>query len=146
MMLMAVMVSSVFSVVLSTKQTGGKSDRKLLAAQSSKELTAMLKGFVSDPTARGFSEPIDGPNANHPSNKWALDDSTQSPPITCGLNFAAPSVHYALAAGTHTVTGILPAWFEAAPYLATMKYYVNISMVSGQELPEVAVDVNWTEP
>lgn len=145
MMLMAVMVSSVFSVVLSTKQSGGKSDRKLAASQASKEMTTMLKGFVSDPTARGLGEPIDGPNTNNGVNEWALDDATQSPPITCAHGTLGPN-HYALAAGTHTVTGVLPSWFAGPPYLGTMRYFVNVAVVNGQDVPQVAVQVDWTEP
>lgn len=144
MMLMAVMVSSVFSVVLSTKQTGGKADRKLVAGQSSKELSTLLKGFVSDPSARGIGEPIDGPNANNAVNKWALEDATQTPPIACSHSSLGAN-HYALAAGTHTVTGFLPAWFEQAPYAAVLKYYVNVSVVNGQDVPQVSVQIDWTE-
>jgi hypothetical protein len=124
MMLMMVIVSSVFSVALSTKQSGGRSERKLAATQVSKELTSLLKSYVSDPTARGGGEPISGPNANNALNRWSIEDATQSPAVACVHDSLAAN-HYALAAGTHSVTGVLPAWFAAPPYSATLAYYVN---------------------
>ncbi len=142
MLLIAVMVSSVISVALSAKQGGGKTERRLIAARASKHLTAMLKTYVADPSIAVTTATAASWGPGTGTNKWSLDDGTindndinGSPCVDC----------YALAPGTHTVLGILPSWFEAAPYGARIKYYVNNPLSAGQGTP-VSVTVDWTEP
>lgn len=74
-LLTAVMVSSVFSIALSTRAGGGKSDRKLLGAQGTKALGAALKGYVAESTAYSNTL-IFGPNAANRGNtpqSWNID-------------------------------------------------------------------------
>lgn len=152
MLLTSVMVSSVFSVALTAKQSGGKSERRMAAAQASRQMMNRLKSYVTGDTA---STIIAGPNANNGTNKWSLRDTTVSPNITdattctgtCGgvVCGAAPNV-YALCPGTHTVTGILPGGLVAAPYSGTLQYYVGTETIGGQLAPQVNVTINWTEP
>lgn len=142
MLLMAIMVSSVLSLALSSRQAGGKSDRRMEAARVSRELTGLLKNYVTgDPT----TNLIAGPNANNPVNSWSLDDNTRVPPISDSCTCGGPNV-YALAPGTHTITGFLPGWFAATPYNATLKYYVGSETIDGSPAPQINVTVDWVEP
>ena len=40
------------------------------------------------------------------------------------------------------------AWFVAAPYNATIRYCVDYTVIAAVDgpIPEVSVDVDWTEP
>lgn len=150
MLLSAIMVSSVFSVALTAKQSGGKGERKMLAGQVTKQMIGTLKNFqTSDYSTAQVA--TWGPNANNGANRWSLEDNTVTPPIDC-VAAGHPANEYALryvgAGTTHTVTGILPAWFEAAPFNATLKYYVNGSRTAsdGKVIPQINVTVDWTEP
>lgn len=143
MLLVAVMVASVFSVALTAKQGGGKTERRLMAARASKHLTGVLKTFAADPSIAVTSATAAswGPGAG--TNKWSLDDGTVD---DLGDPPGDPCVDcYALRPGTHTVTGILPSWFEAAPYGAKLRYCVNNSLAVGQGTP-VSVTIDWKEP
>lgn len=142
MLLMAIMVSSVFSLALSSRQAGGKSERRMEAARITKEVTGLLKNYVTgDPT----TTLIAGPNANNPANTWSLDDPTRVPPVTDTCTCGGPNP-YALAPGTHTIAGLLPLWFSGPPYNATLKYYVGSETIDGSPAPQINVTVDWTEP
>lgn len=144
-MLIAIMASSVFSVALTAKQSGGKAQRKLIAAQVSKQVTGALKNYVT----ADFSDPTRGPNANNAVNRWSLE--SVNPPVDC-IDHAGTN-EYALTPGSHTITGILPGWLEAAPYLGTLKYHVcaagcanSMQASDGSFIPGVTVTIDWTEP
>lgn len=142
MLLMALMVSSVLSIALSSRQSGGKSQRRAEAARITRELTGLLKNYVTgDPT----TSLISGPNANNPVNSWSLDDETKMPPVFDNCTCGGPNV-YALAPGTHTITGLLPGWLAAAPYNATLKYYVGSEVIDDSSAPQINVTVDWVEP
>lgn len=150
MLLSAIMVSSVFSVALTAKQSGGKGERKLLAGQVTKQMLGTLKNYqTSDYSSAQVASW--GPNANNAANRWSLEDNTVTPAIDC-VGPGHPANEYALryvgAGTTHTVRGILPTWFEAAPFNATLRYYVNGSRTSadGKVIPQISVTVDWTEP
>ncbi|MDE2143607.1 MAG: prepilin-type N-terminal cleavage/methylation domain-containing protein [Elusimicrobia bacterium] len=150
MLISCVMVTAMFAVALSTKRATGKSDRHLIAAQAARQITSQLKSYV---TGCGCSTA-----ANGTCSSTNNDCSFMTGPNTCrsgvatwyiGCPTATPTPIvdsrgdvYALSAGLHVVTGLLPAWFEAAPYNATVQYTVTIVGTT----PQVVVNVNWTEP
>lgn len=137
MLLTSVMVTSIFSVVLTTKTGGAKGERKIKAAAGARMVTAMLRNYVTaDETAGGvFAGPGSG------SNSWsmtsgAIVDSCPGGGTSC----------YALAAGSHTLTGVLGT-FENSPYNARVLYHVTYSAtVNGRPVPGVSVTTTWTEP
>ncbi|MBI3564678.1 MAG: hypothetical protein HY079_05730, partial [Elusimicrobia bacterium] len=149
MLISCIMVTAMFSVALTQKSGSGKSDRRVLANQGMAQITAMLKGFVTgcgcDPTTgvcsntNGDCTMLTGPNtANAGVATWYMNGG--------GITDSMGNV-YALTYGTHILTGVLPAWFEAAPYTARVQYAVtNTQTVNGRPVPKVVVTVNWTEP
>lgn len=151
-LLTAVMVSAVFTVALSVKTGGGKADRKLLAGQAERALSATLKGYVtSDNTATNTV--IAGPNA--------CARTGCGTPGPTSWNIHTPGVQtdslgdvYALTAAPvgseHVLTCVAAPGADAAcfvpkvlrdpPFNGTIKYSVVGSP------PQVIVTVNWTEP
>lgn len=149
MLISCIMVTAMFSVALTQKAGSGKSDRRILANQGAAQITAMLKGFVTgcgcDPSTgvcsntNGDCTMLTGPNtANAGVATWYMNGG--------GITDSMGNV-YALTYGAHTLTGVLPAAFEAAPYNARVVYTVsNTQTVNGRPVPQVVVNVNWTEP
>lgn len=140
MLLTSVMVTSVFSVALTAKTGGTKSDRKIKAAAGARQIAAVLKNFVTGDPA---STLIAGPNAGG-ANKWSLDGLGTIDDTSC-VNC------YALAAGSHTLTGVLPATFEAAPFNARVTYFVSYTDtitdgVNTRPVPSVSITSTWTDP
>jgi prepilin-type N-terminal cleavage/methylation domain-containing protein len=136
MLLVSIMVTSVFSVALTAKQGGGKGVRKLLAAQGAKQVSGVLKNFV---TGDETTTMIAGPGGG---NGWAMSNGV----VTAACPGGGTNC-YAMASGTHTLTGVLPAWFEAAPYNARVRYFVNNSVtINGRPMPNVTITTDWTEP
>jgi prepilin-type N-terminal cleavage/methylation domain-containing protein len=112
MLLTSIMVTSVFSVALTVKTGGNKGERKIKAAAGARQVAAMLKNYVTgDPN----NTLIPGPGLG--TNKWSMDSG--------GVDDTSCSNCYALTSGTHTLTGILPATFEAAPFNARVIYFVD---------------------
>ena len=149
-MLIAVMASSVFSVALTAKQSGGKGQRKLLAAQASKQLTGMLKNYVTADYTSASVAAL-GPNSTNAFNTWSLESAALG--ITCTHSGGAGVNHYALLNGSHTVTGILPGWMEQPPYNGTVVYHVcgtgcfnSRTASDASVMPGVTVNIDWTEP
>ncbi|MBI5883102.1 MAG: type II secretion system protein [Elusimicrobia bacterium] len=155
MMLVAVITSSVFSVAITARQGSGRSMRRLVANQVSRQLSEKLKGYVSGDTTQapidiGFRGPSSGTSA---STNWSINgakapnDGYDAATITDSMGAAN-----ALALGTHTITGMLPIWFSGPPYNATMRYVVTqmhpfgAGGLSGAQIPRVEVYVDWTEP
>lgn len=156
-LLTSVMVTSVFSIALTAKTGGTKSDRKIVAAQAAKRMTSQLKNFVTgcscDPASgacgadcalAGFL----GPTPRAGAASWYLNDPTNN------VNDSRGDV-WALASGVHNITGtgVLPAQFLAAPYNAYITYTVdNSAYASGscgascRPIPRVTLDVVWSEP
>lgn len=149
MLLACVMVTSVFTVTLTSKTSGGKNDRRLLASQVARQVTGRLRNFVTgcdcDITTglcTAASCTIQGPTPRSGVLSWSFHCPTCSPPISDSMGDA-----YALTLGTHVVSGLLPAFFEAAPYNARVRYVVdNPQTVNGRPVPAVTVNVAWTEP
>lgn len=153
MLISCIMVTAMFSVALTTKQGTGKSDRHLIAAQAARQITSQLKGFVTGcgcsvttgvcSAVGGDCTMLLGPNTSR-SNvaTWYFNSPGASPPITDSQGDV-----YALTTGVHTISGLLPLWFESAPYNARVVYTVTVlNTVSGRPVPQVDVAVNWTEP
>ena len=135
MLLTSIMVTSVFSVALTTKTVTKKGSRKLIAVQTARQLTGMLKNYVTgDFTTAG----LDGPGPGTGPNSWSLDSLV-------GVNDTSCVNCYALTTGLHTVTGILPKWFEDPPTNAVLTYLVGTETVNGSPAPSVTVKVDWTD-
>jgi type II secretory pathway pseudopilin PulG len=146
-MLTAVMVSAVFSVALTTKTGGGKADRKLLAGQAERSLTAALRSYVTADTA---NTAIPGPNAA--ANTGGATGAAGWSIHTAAVQTDSMGVGtYALAVGTHILACPAAAGADAACFLAkalrnppfngTIQY-----VVAAGSPPQVTVTVNWTEP
>lgn len=139
-LLTSIMVTSVMTVALTSKQGGAKADRKMIAAEGVRELQARLKNYIKDTTGTippGIVGPGDG------ANSWSLDTTTTNDTSCVNCN-AIPTA--ASSIETHTITGILPAWFEAAPYNATLKYIVKTGANPNADPPRVEFAVDWTDP
>ena len=154
-LLTAVMVSAVFSVALSSRQSGGKSDRKLLAAQASKTLSMVLRSYVTGEPANTV---IAGPNAA----RNLLPGPPFAPEMwhvhTPGVQTDSQGDVYALApypnqgSLVHRLDCLLPndsgcflpKLLRDPPYNGTIQYTVTVPAANAA--PQVSVDVNWTEP
>jgi prepilin-type N-terminal cleavage/methylation domain-containing protein len=148
MLVSCVMISAVFSVALSNKQTNARSDRRLVAAQAAQSLTLKLADYV---TADASNTPTT--LALAPGGLWSLPgDSLGNVYALCGT-----------AAGTAHVLGaaspLVPTQISAAPFNGTLTYTVTwaagcnvacpgflsaIPVVNCQ--PKVDVKATWTEP
>lgn len=137
MLLTSVMVTSIFSVVLTTKTGGAKGERKIKAGAGARQVSAQLRNYVTaDETASGaFAGPGTG------GNSWSMTSGSVVDACPGG-----GSACYALAAGSHTLTGILGT-FENSPYNARVNYHVQYAAtVNGRPVPAVTVTTTWTEP
>jgi len=152
MLISCIMVTAMFSVALTTKQGTGKSDRHLIAAQAARQVTSQLRGFVTgcacDPVSGVCSAAANdctmmpGPNTSRVGVATWYFQSPGGIPISDSMGDV-----WALASGVHTISGLLPAWFEGAPYNARVIYTVTVlSTVAGRPVPQVDVNVQWTEP
>jgi len=136
MLLTSIMVTSVFSVALTVKTGGTKGERKIKAAAGARQIAAVLKNYVTgDPT----STLILGPGTGAGAASWSMDSG--------GVNDLSCVNCYALTAGSHTLTGVLPASFEAAPFNARVIYFVSVTdTVNGRPVPSVSITTTWTDP
>lgn len=157
MLISCIMVTAMFSVALTSRQGTGKSDRRLIAAQAARQVTSQLRAYVTGcgcDVVTGACSSVNndctmmtGPNTSRSGvATWYFNSPTASPPVLDDQGDV-----YALKAGpgglTHTITGMLPSWFEGAPYNARVTYRVTVpATFSGRPQPQVDVSVNWTEP
>src|SRR5438067_537227 len=103
MLLTSVMVSALFSVALSSRRSSGKADRRLIAAETSRKLTAMLKNYVSadgGDSTKWNPDSVSGLPSPAGNNSWTF------PGDTCGNCYALDSNP---AKNPHTVTNFLPS-------------------------------------
>src|SRR6186997_2555706 len=110
MLLASIMFTSIFSVALTVKTGGVKGESKLKSGAMARQVGAMLKNYVTGETTTTGTTLIPGPCPSNLTNSWsmtcgAITDACEGPGI--------PNC-YALADGTHTLTGINTE-FEAAP-------------------------------
>ncbi len=138
MLLTSIMVTSVFSVALTVKTGGSKGERKIKAAAGARQIAGQLKNFVTgDPTDTWLAGPGTG------ANKWSMDGG--------GIDDTSCVDCYALTAGSHTLTGVLPVEFEAAPFNARVTYFISITDtitdgVNIRPVPSVSITTTWTDP
>lgn len=146
MLLTSIMVTSVFSVVLTVKTGGQKEENKIKAAVGTRYVSALLKNYVTAETGGSGTSIIAGPCASNPVNNWSI--TCNGVVDTCPVaSSGAPNNCYALAPGSHSLTGILPAAFEATPYSARVVYFVTTAdTIGGRPIPHVSVTAQWTEP
>jgi len=147
MLLTSIMVTSVFSVALTAKTGGGKGEGKIKAGAGARQIASLLKNYVTAETGTASTAIIPGP-CGGAANNWS---------ITCnGIVDSCPgggSACYALAAGTHTLTGVMGD-FENAPTHPTapgknarVSYHVDwTNTVNGRPVPQVSITTNWDEP
>lgn len=160
-LLTAIIVSSVFSVSLTTRRQIGLSDDKVQAGYFEHKLMEELKNYVTASLEPGAGPgPTAGPGADP---TWSLVNDTCQPCSgnNCGCagqNAAGSAGCYALAPGAHDVTAMLPANIVADPSLAnpkglSMKMCYVVTDESGSSpfdqglfRPQVQVFVQWTKP
>jgi len=143
MLLTSIMVTSVFSVALTVKTGGGKGESKIKAAAGAKMVAALLKNYVTAEDGTVSTTQIPGPCAAA-ANNWS---------ISCnGIVDACPgggSNCYALAQGTHTLTGVMGDFEQPPPVgrSARVSYFVDASVtVNGRPVPAVSITTTWTDP
>lgn len=154
MLLACVMITSVFSVSLTSKTSGGKNDRRLIASQAVRQVTGRLRNFVTGcdcnittGACNATSCSLQGPTPRAGAASWYFNCPTCSPSITDSMGDK-----YALTLGTHTITGLLPqtfggGGFEQPPYNGRVVYVVDAPQtINGRPVPAVTVRVDWTEP
>jgi type II secretory pathway pseudopilin PulG len=176
-LLASVIVTSVFSVVLTSKADNGqngRNDRHQIAGQAIKDVSSALRNFVTGccdvstgtcVTGAGLAwscDNVPGPNKNNGTLTWSFDQYLLATGPTTD-SFGAPtggtSNTYALKAGTHYLSGLLPAWFTSAPFNAQVSYTVSAGAATSWQatapiatsfptptIPQVNVNVTWTEP
>jgi len=136
MLITSIMVTSVFSVTLTVKTGGSKGERKLKAAAGARQIAAQLKNYV---TGDPLSTTILGPGTGAGVASWSMDTGT--------INDTSCINCYALSAGSHPLTGVLPKSFEDAPYNAQVIYFVSeTDTVNGRPVPSVSITTTWTDP
>ncbi len=142
MLLTSIMVTSVFSVALTVKTGGSKGESKIKAGAMARQVSAMLKSYV---TAETGTASTSAPNIPGPGtggvNNWSITgngivDNCPGGGTSC----------YALAQGTHTLSGVNPT-FEGAPWFGQVSYFVDATAtVNGRPVPAVSITTTWTDP
>ncbi|MDE2038519.1 MAG: type II secretion system protein [Elusimicrobia bacterium] len=161
-LLTAVMVSAIFSVALSSRQGGGKAERKMLANGAAQALSDALKGYVSgDYSGAASAFGINGPSPGSGAATWYISTANQVDHNCSGPASAAdssttiygPAPRYALAAGCHALVCqagaaqsecFMPAKLRASPYNGYI--YYTVSYPAGSSAPLVQVFTYWSEP
>ncbi|MBI3547433.1 MAG: type II secretion system protein [Elusimicrobia bacterium] len=119
-LLTAIVVTSVFGVCITAKQTSTRYDKKIVAKNAAQQVLAKLENYVAAANDSSASVlELSGPNqacgACGATSTWTLP----IPSDVCG-----GCVH-ALASGAHTVTTLLPSKYQVSPYSMTMTYTVT---------------------
>ncbi len=152
-LLTAVIVTSVFSVSVSSKTSDIQAERKFKGAVGTRQVSALLRTYV---TGDEFDSAINLPGPGTGPNTWSMTspgtgivDHFWTYPSCGGVRN-----DYALAPGDHCLTGVLGA-FEAAPYNARVWYHVVDMAVGdpilgpacpGCKLPFVTITADWIDP
>lgn len=117
-MLVSVVVTSVFSMVLTAKVGTKKTGRRAEAMYLTRQYMEMLKSYVTaDTTAPG------------PTPGWVIPGD----PCAC----------YALQNGVHVMTSNLPASFTAAPVNGQLSYTVADTPCGAFMCKSVSFNVSW---
>lgn len=150
--LTAIVVTSVFSVAVSSSASGGKAERKMLAAQAAKSLSSALKDYVTgDSTISGNG--FQGPNsANSGAARWNLHvpgvqtDSNGAVYALSPWPNVGTTVHTltCVAAAPNDTTCFMPRALRRAPYNGSISYTVEVASPNGP--PKITINTTWTEP
>jgi prepilin-type N-terminal cleavage/methylation domain-containing protein len=151
MLISSIMVTAMFGVALSQKVGTTQGDHRLYADQAIRQVSSQLRAYV---TGCGCSAATGSCSSSGIPNDCTMilgPNTANAGPATWFFN--SPSVTdsmgnvWALTNGTHVLTGVLPAWFEAAPYNARVSYVVTtVETINGRPVQSAAVSANWTEP
>ena len=137
MLIMAVLVSSVFSVALSTAGGDIKAERRVYATQGARSLSAALKGYVSgDPT----TTVIRGPNSANLTNRWSIN--------LPGVQTDSQGDAWALNPGVHTLTCVAAPPADSACFLPKnirdLGGQLSYTVVAGMP-SQVSISVTWDD-
>ena len=127
MLLVAMIVTSIFGMVLTAKTGAKKSESQAKAHFYARQQMEKLKSYVSaDLTAPGPR----GATVTTAPNNWLYPGDS--------------SGNYALAAGNHDVTSNLPASLRSLGW--TMSYTVTDTVCGTKVCKETKIDVAWPGP
>lgn len=127
MLLVALVTAGIMGVLLNVKQQGKKVQMKEQFSMQVNMLVHELKAYVTDDLSI-----TDGAPGSPP---WHLPgDPCPSLPSDC----------WALEAGEHDATSLLPASLKGAPHNGTMTYQVTVDNSRGVPMRKVDVNVSWT--
>jgi len=141
-LLSAVMITSVFSVALTTKMGGGKGERRMAAAQVTQSTLKALGNYMTADYSTSTA-------SSAPGGSWIITGDSIQPP--CASNWA-------LCQGSHTVSGLVPAALAAPAFGAQVIYFVDwccagvcnqptpARPVPANCQPHTTVNVSWSEP
>lgn len=140
MLLTSIMVTSVFSVALTVKTGGNKGESKIKAAAGARMVAALLKNYVTAETGAVSTTVIPGPCVGA-ANNWS---------ISCnGIVDACPggggSDCYALAPGTHTLTGVMGDFELPPPAGKNARVTYHVPVTAPGSPPAVTITTTWTE-
>ena len=145
-LLTAVIVTSVFSVSLTSKTSDVKAERKLKGAVGTRQVSSLLRNYVTGDLGVALGPGDAGGWSMTVPSKGIEDHAWNG--TTCG----GARNDYALTAGDHCLTGVLGT-FEAAPYNARVWYRVvdraiadPVAGCPGCSLPEVTITATWIDP
>lgn len=122
-MLISVVVTSVFSLVLTSKMDIKLTGNREKAIFYVRQVMDALKTYVTADTAQP------GPN------NWVLRNATQNDPCNC----------WALQPGNHNVSWFLPPAFTAAPTNGAMSYTVTDSACGTGTCKQVSFTITWND-
>lgn len=159
-MLTAIMAAAVLSLALTATRGSGRSDRKTVCAQLTRQVSSQLKSFVTayyNYASQSWlgNRPVAAPNGGTATTDWewsayGIADSLGGYALaaTTGCDPATPP-----ASNCHKLTtGVVPGWFAGAPFNAYVAYSVTVPAndvgggASGVlRAPQVTVVCNWDE-
>lgn len=121
-LLLAIGATGIFAVVLTCRYNMRNNQAREEMQHYARKLAEDLKGYVRT---------VDSTDAtNAPGGSW--------------VHPSDPSGSWALTPGEHNVTTMLPAYLQAAPYNATLRYTVSIGATNDSPR-QVDVRIQWTE-
>lgn len=156
LLISCVMVTAVLASSLTAKTSSGLADRKMVAAETIREVSSQLHGYVTgcncvpntgvcqNGGGAGDCNPVTGPWGPNTARAGVATWYFNAP--GAGIVDSQGDV-WALKNGLHTITGILPNWFSGAPYNAVLTYNVTQrSAYGGRSVQQADVNVTWTDP
>jgi prepilin-type N-terminal cleavage/methylation domain-containing protein len=138
-LLISVVVTSVFSVTLTAKTAGKKTERRAEGLAYVRQVHEKVKGYIREANTAGINDPLGGTFWNLPED--ACNGGAGNCPANC----------YALDLCTHDVSSVLPAvcsenvgLCRAAPVNGQVTY--TVTQPGGVGNPRrVTFDIRWDE-